>query len=129
MPVFKVEGEVKADGSWNLRAVVPGGQTVHGVDVCDLLVAGLAFYQQRRGERLLTEPERMAHEAERAIPDGWEATNDGINVYQTLGEGGGTRYTRWYQRGETRIEAVCAADGSPLPETRTFLLAQGTPEA
>ena len=56
------------------------------------------------------------------LPDGWEATADGVNVQPTM-ETGGQAHSRTYQCGETTLVAPCRQDGEPTAATVAALSA------
>jgi len=56
------------------------------------------------------------------LPDGWEATADGINVELSI-ETGGRSYSRTYKFGESVVAAPCRNDGEPTAATVAALSA------
>lgn len=118
---YTFDGSVNDDGSWGLRAHVPNGQTVTKGDLVRVLLFAAAQLESGRADRLPTLAEEEALEAERRLPDGWEATGDGINTEVVLGEG--QRFSRTYRRMDGPVlVAPCAQDGSALPATRAALI-------
>lgn len=54
------------------------------------------------------------------LPDGWEATLDGVSVQLDLGTGTQS-FSRTYQCGEVVVSAPCRADGQAVAETVAVL--------
>lgn len=95
------------------------------------LTHALRWVLENAGRTCLTNEEaeiRAALDAKRrALPDGWEATLDGVSTTSTDGV---VCYSRWYSyKGGEPVEAPCAVDGSNVPATRDVLTAATPPEA
>lgn len=88
--------------------VVPMGVVLRGVLAC---CAGDLSLQAISGLAVGSPPN---------LPDGWEATADGVNTTIQM-ESGRSAYSRNYRNGEVVIEAPCSGDGSPTYETVSVL--------
>jgi hypothetical protein len=110
---FTFDGYVNPDGEWQFQIRVPAGEIVHARDVIDLvLVPTLAQLHPQRDLPI-------AADAPIALPTGWEATNDGVNVEMVLG--GSTSHSRVYRNGDRVVTAPCGANGEAVPETLVAL--------
>jgi hypothetical protein len=110
--------------NWQMDVTVDDGTTATNQDVGNVLGWAQAKFAPR--QRLPTISEEKAacerHEAECALPSGWEATPDGVSVRNVIG--GPTVYTRNFRREDDAVtEAPVSKDGAPVPETRKALLA------
>ncbi len=118
---FEIKGG-RNGNNWGINASVPTGETVTAADVASVLIQAAAFYAAKGSERVLTVSEWAAL---CALPEGWAATNDAINIVVTDGVQSFTRnYVCDGGSAHPPIEKVapCAPDGSPTPATRTALL-------
>ncbi len=126
--MFKFSGFVEADGSWNVDADVPNGTTVTYGDFIDrFLVPCLAQMNGKRAGRLPTIAEALAIAAQRAaacaLPPGWSVSLDGCTTHLAV-DTNARHFSVAFDRDDgARCVAPCNADKSPVPETRTALLA------
>lgn len=108
---------VNPEGGWTLSPMpAPGFAHPTPEQVAILLDAALAQVRAN-----------IAPPAPIVLPDGWEATEDGVNVAVVLG--GATSHSRNYRKDGVVVEAPCAADGSPIAATVDALNAAGAAEA
>ncbi|HLD90772.1 MAG TPA: hypothetical protein VI911_07155 [Patescibacteria group bacterium] len=60
------------------------------------------------------------------LPDGWEATLDGVSVVM-MADTGTTTFHRTYRNDDLglTVDAPCESNGDPIPDTLTVLNSQG----
>lgn len=118
----------QADGTFRFEETitVPNGQTVTCGDIVDkCLLFRAAAHNQHRGLRIPTVGEDAAMRAEYAatcaLPDGWSASADGVNIESVDGV---VSHTLRFVHVDGRDAVVPVnPDRSPIPATRTALLA------